>query len=653
MSQTAGDLYKQGVQAYNSKDFKGAKAFWEQALALDSSHAQARAGMDRLRAMAAKGGKKRSSKEVFQEIKQLYAAKKFPEALKLTKLLLKKHPDNTDLQGLRQKLEARVNGPAAAPAAPATPAGDKRSTMFMAEAAEESVAADSGGEDTAAMVEKYIQDGVSLYEIQSFEQAIEVWKKALALDPNNSIARDYITNVSALVDDQSGSEPEPAPAPEAQAPAASPEPASPARPGKEEMLQIYNEGMELYKARDFHAALDKWNYILEFYPNHAETLQCIEKTEAILAKESAGGSKLDEIREQIKSGNLSEAESALMRLSIESPNLDGVDGVREELEAARRASKPNLDSMESLGLDADEDLLGSDSSSSSTSAASASKADSPAASADDITSFFSEKKEEGPRKVATVKPVKKKKKAPVNVFKVFATIIFLAALAGGGYYGYDMYSKRLRTDATADLAIQPIAPNWNSQQQVIEDFYNFGSDFEDEGSFLYAYYAYFRVDEVGTVRLENLRKGDSDGASELEVNTEIDRVSSTLSKSRTRHRAMLARVKGKPTGNREVELAQTNMRREEYQDAADRLTAVLLANPADERARELLGKAEERLAFTKLNSGDLSSASTHFKRAAVLSGDYDINRRHLEVIQRYFNGKITEEDKDQWFYFFK
>lgn len=654
MSQTAGDLYKQGVRAYNNKDFKSAKAYWEQALMLDPDNEAAQTGMDRLRAMAAKG-KKRSSKEVFQEIKQLYAAKKFPEALKLTNLLLKKHPDNKDLQGLKVKLEKRVQGSAASTVAASPESGndgDKRSTMFMAAAAEASVgeATDDGSDDHAAMVEKYIQDGVSLYEIQSFEQAIEAWKKALALDPNNSIAKDYITNVSALIEDQDEDEPEPVSA----APQAEPEPVDSGRPSKEEMLTIYNEGMELYKARDYHAALDKWNYILEFYPNHTETLQCIEKTEAALAKENSASGRLDDIRAQIQAGQLSEAESALMRLSIESPNLEGLDAVRDELDATRRASKPNLAAMESLGLDNDdeEDLLGPTPTSAPSSAAQAAP---PAAKTtpDDINSFFSEKKDEGPRKVATVKPVKKKNKAPVNVFKVFGFVALLAVLGAGGYYGYDMYSKRLRTDGPAELVVQPIAPNWNSKQQVIEDFYNFGSDFEDEGSFLFAFYAYSRVDEIGSERLEELKKGNAEGASELEISTETNRVSATLTKARSRHRAMLARVKGKPTSDREIELALTNMRREEYQDAADRLKAILQADPRVERARELLGKTEERLAFAKLNDGDLSSASIHFKRAAVLNLDYELPRRHLEVIQRYFNGKIEEEQKNQWFYFFK
>lgn len=635
MSEQVEDLYLKGFMAFNQKDYKAAKAFWEQVLAADPNHAKAKQGLAKLSGGGAAPKRKRSSKEVFAEIKKLYGAKKFPEALKLTNLLLKKHPDNADLQGLRKKLEARVNTKVSTP--PGSPA-EKRNTMVVAAAAEESVAS---GEDVAAQVEKFIQQGVSLYEIQDYGAAIDTWNKALALDPNNRIAKDYVTNVSALLDEPEPTpDPEPAPTPQA-APAPEP-PADSGKPSKEKMLEVYNEAMGLYKNRQFQEALERWNYILDFYPNHTETLQCVEKTKNLLSKEAAHSDQLTKVREDIHAGRLTDAESKLTRLSIEAPNLEGIDAVQNELDEAKQAATSSADSVKSLDLGTDDDFgVSSDIDSGSQKDFSATE--------DDITNYFgSDNQDTGPRKVVSAAPAKKKPSAPVNVFKVFGGVVLLAAVGIGGFFGYKEFKKRPpKMEAAQPTAVAEV--DWNGEQQIVEDFFNFGSDFEDEGEFLLASYAYQRVEEIGSARLETLDQSSQSPTPEWE--REVDSISDRVNKSKIQSREVIRKIRGDAPEARAMDLARTEMQREEFEEAASRLKGVLQADPKNDRARNLLGQAHERIAFKKLTDGDLSGASNHFKCSAVLLPSYDLSRRHMEVIQRYFEGDISRIDKDQWFFF--
>ena len=245
------DLYLKGFMAFSSKDYKSARTYWERVLASDPNHVKAKKGMADLAAVGKP--KKRSSKEVFQEIKRLYGLKKYAEALKLCRLLLRKHPDNKDLQSLQKKLENRVQQKGKEPPKKAPKAeGDFKSTMYIADAAALSVSQENETPDNSSQVEKFIQEGVSLYEIQDYPLAIETWQKALALDPENRIAKDYIDNVQSLMNQTGHS-----------VSASTQEPAS-TKPSKEALIEIYNEAMNLFKQSRYEDALEKWNYILQF-----------------------------------------------------------------------------------------------------------------------------------------------------------------------------------------------------------------------------------------------------------------------------------------------------------------------------------------------------------------------------------------------------
>lgn len=629
MSVQSDDLYLKGVMAYNVQDYKAASAYWEQTLAKDPEHAKAKQGLERIQQLTA-AKPKRSSKDVFQDIKKLYSEKKFTEALKLTELLLKKHPENTDLQSLREKLEARVK-PSAKPAT----VDAKRSTMVIAAAAELSVS--DGPEQLSAQVERLIQDGVSLYEIQDYQQAIAVWQKALALDPNNRIARDYVQNVSALLDsDDEAEEQAPEPEPQAANEASN-------KPSREQMLEVYNQAMGHFKARRFTQALELWNQILAYYPNHAETLQCIEKTRNLMQKEQGFQDQLDTVRKQIASGQLAEAESMLTRLSIEAPHLAGMDEARAALEGARTSSQ-RIETVKTLEPQ--------------TPAAARQSMAGPlgeerehhSATDEEITSFFepTQKAQAGPRKVVAAAPVKKKKQTQVNVFLWFGIVVGVGLLAVAGYFGYDYYKKQLTIKNVAPVFVAEV--EWSSDERIAEDFLNFGNDFEDESDFLLAMFAYQRTENVASRRIAALRKVEGEHTPEWD--RDMAWMTERLGKAKARLRDVQRKIRGSQVDAGVIDLARTALRREEYEDAAERLRGVLMSDPSNERARDMMGQAYERLAFKKMADGDVSGASNYFKCAAVLSTAFDMPRRHMEVIQRFFAGDIRKEDKDQWFFFF-
>ena len=107
------------------------------------------------------------------------------------------------------------------------------------------------------------------------------------------------------------------------------------------------------------------------------------------------------------------------------------------------------------------------------------------------------------------------------------------------------------------------------------------------------------------------------------------------------------------TNSKDEERARTEIQLKRYEDAIVRLTALLSSQRDNEDLRTLLGETQQKLAFKRLADGDLDGGLEAFKKAQVLLPGYDMARRHHEVIQRYYQGKISAEEKDQWFFFFK
>ena len=663
MSENVEDLYLKGLMALSSKDKGSARTYWEQVLAIDPNHEKARKGLDELKAATSK---KRSSKEVLQEIKRLYGAKKYEEALKLCDMLLKKHPKNKDLHGLRKKIESRCKPKEKAPEPPPeedlddtigghqqlSPGGNPQleSTVYYTSKAEEVVSNDTDTrdiDDPAAEVERLIQLGVSLYEVQDYEQAIKTWKEALAIDPDSRIARDYINNVMPELEEQNqyetldpdapiaDSEPVPA-ATSMPEPEADPDASQDAgKPSKEELIHIYNEGMGLFKERRFEDALTKWNYILKFHPSHKETIQCIEKAKAAISREKQHHETLEEARNALAAGNHHDAERILTQLSIEAPHLEGIEQLKEAIEQRQR----QITEIRTMEIEETEEQNTTDFS----------------ASDDEITRYFtpdSEGKKVQPRRVAKVVQARKERK-PLNLKLLIGIPVTLLLLGIGGWFGYDFYRK-LPKPGTETMAVLPLIQevNWNGSQQKAEDFHGLGSDFMDESNYLMANFAFQRVTEIAVPRIQELEtpKPDSDPVA---GQTELDKLRGMVAEARTSRQTCLGKVAPVETGDRDFDLAMTEFRKGMWTEAEERLTNMLSSDLEDERVREELGKILEQLAFKKLAEEELDESLKYFQRAAVLQKSYEMPRRHMAVIQRFFHGTISREEKDQWFFFFR
>ncbi|MDJ0839416.1 MAG: tetratricopeptide repeat protein [Acidobacteriota bacterium] len=631
MSTNVEDLYLKGFMAFSAKNYESAKAYWEQVLAVDPSHEKAKKGLADLSAGAAKPRKK-SSKEVFQDIKRLYGEKNFAEALRLCNLLLKKHPDNTDLQGLQKKLEARVKqASGAAPAAQQAPPAAK-STMFMASAAEASVDEDTGA-DKAALVEKHIKDGVGLYELNDFAAAIKAWEKALALDPDNRIARDYITNVKSQMEPES----------EAEAPEPSPESN---RPGKDDMIRIYNEAMAHYKEGDYQQALDKWESILKFYPTHAETLQCVERTRQMM-KTKQEESLVEEARGHLSSGNISEAERLATQLAITAPDTPGLDQLQADIRKAQQPAEPKVKGIDTLEIDtpavSPREVIRPD--------IEEDHHESHSASEDQLGEFFNEPKDasQKARQVSKVLKAKRERK-PLNLKLIVGVPVTLIVLSVGGWFGWDFYNKQLKTSDEGPIILLNRDVHWNSPEQQTIDFVEFGNEFADSGDALLASIAYQRVIDIAEPRLAALQR--SDPATNPEIAQETERIQEALETARTGLSKAMADLKPADVTDKDMERARGELDRERFQDAVERLHRLLSNDRDNAHLRDMLGDTHEKLAFQSLRNGELDSAYESFKRATVLQSGNDRSRHHTEVINRFYQGKIEASDKDQWFFFF-
>lgn len=623
MNENVEDLYLKGFMAYSAKNFAEAKKHWEKVLAMEPTHPKATQG---LLDLAKHMPKKRTSKEILQEIKALYAAKKYPEALKLCELLIKKYPSNQDLVGLYRKIANRIQSSGGAAGA-GDGSGDFENTIYFQKKAEEFVSSQAEQEkqgqpkaDAAQHVETLIQQGVAEYEAGTLKKALDSWQKALALDPANRIAKDYIANVKAAIAKQ--------------AQPAAPKPKS-ARPSKEKLLEAYNQGLKFYQQKSYESALEKWNFILKFHPNHKETLQCLQKTQAALDKNKQYLARLEEARNEVASGNHVGAQSILMQLSIEAPDLEGLQQLKESLEERQQ----QINEIRSLELETEEPQ---ESSFSPTD--------------DEITQYFTpdEGNASGARQVTRV-IVPKKEKKPFNKLLAVGILFGIAALSAGGFFGWQTYQKRQQQARTDTFVMPTVEINWNSDWQRAEDFSRLGNDFSNEGEFLLASVAYERAAFLVKGRIDELQGSSEetlayDKESEL---TALKRVQNDIASQMAQNEKELAKASAPQQPDAKArEKADAAIRAGRYDEALDGLSQLFAANKDDQGVRQKLGDLYNQKALEKLGQAQLHEASLLFKKAAVLQPAYETSRQHIEVIQRYFDGRISEVDKDQWFFFF-
>jgi len=633
MNDQVEDLYLKGFMAFSSKNYSAAKAYWEQAIALNPDHEKTKRGLAELAKLRPK---KRSSKEVLQQIKQLYGAKQYEEALKLCKLLVKKHPKNQDLQGLYRKIENRWKQQQAAAAgiemeetmlAPSAQEGDLgANTQVLAVRSEEAIDREEAAEpeeDRGARVERLIQEGVGYYEVESYDQAIACWEKALALDPDNRIAKDYIQNVKSQMGDK-------------EAPAATPAPPAGAEKGsKEDLLQAYNEGMAFFKQRQYDQAMARWDYILQRQPGHQATLQCVERTKAALEKQNQLKAKLEEARGELASGNLAAAERLATKLSIEAPELDGV----EKLNEAIRERQKQINEIRGLEIEETE----------KTSHAESTPSD------EEITRFFTPETDDGgrvaARKVAQVTVPDRSGSSRRGLYFGLAAVAALALAAAGYFYGPGLLERYQGDDADFQIAPLVRKVDWNSKQQTTLDFIQLGKSFSDAGEPLLAFYAYQRAADIADQRMAELRAPEYEGI-DFEIRDELNLLGEKKRDATDLKEAELAKVIPDDYDPKDLERARAELKRDLYDDASQRLRSLLSSDYNNWDIRQLAGDVEEEWGFARLKANQLDEAMQHFRNAAALKLDYDLPRRHVEVITRFFSGKISAEDKDNWFVFF-
>lgn len=624
MSDQLEDLYLKGFMAYSAKDFGSAKKYWEQVLVLDPDHEKAKKGLMDLKKQAGGAPKKRSSKEVLQEIKSLYAAKNYQEALRLCDMLLKKYPNNKDLQGLRAKVDSRYQqqmsaspGSDAAPNLESTVYYMKRGEAFMDAAepgAKPAAAADNAGE-----VEKLIQQGVRLYEIQDYEQALTAWQKALRLDPDNRIVKDYIQNVQAQI----------------QADRAQPDaPVADDKPSKEALMEAYNKGLAAYESQNYPAAMEQWRFILEHHPNHKETLQCLEKTQAAMAQQEAYRRDLETAKSELASGNHDQAEEILLRLVAEAPELEGLDSLKRAIEDRKR----QMNEIRTLELEEEEE----------------SKTEKGAApTEDEITRYFTPDsgKTEARQVTRVIRPAKEKK--TFSKWFLIGVPIMLILLLGGGYFGLTYYNTRLNVQ-TSNVPTFDFSDNiaWSSALKRSEDFHNFGNDFFSDREYALASLSFNRAIDIAKTRISEIGDQDLDERA-FELRSEKEKLLELVQSGQKSLREIEPLLKSDEKEDPKLRgKADEDLRKGMLQSASERFATLLLTDLENTEIRESYADAQRQMATKFISENELTEAERCFKRAAVLTGSYELPRRHVEVLQRFFLGKIREEEKNQWFFFF-
>jgi tetratricopeptide (TPR) repeat protein len=145
-------------------------------------------------------------------------------------------------------------------------------------------------------IDKYLEEGLNLYGLGKFKEAIECWKKVLELDPDNSLAKDYIESAGGEVSKAEKSPPErleetpkiippltspPSPGPEREAKMAppppkpeeaakvAPSPPSPPPPEADREAKI-NQAKGLFKEGQFELAMEMFESILSEEPDNLD-----------------------------------------------------------------------------------------------------------------------------------------------------------------------------------------------------------------------------------------------------------------------------------------------------------------------------------------------------------------------------------------------
>ncbi len=111
-------------------------------------------------------------------------------------------------------------------------------------------------------IDKYLEEGLNFYGLGKFKKAIECWNKVLEIDPDNSLAKDYIESAGGEVSEEEESPPERSEEP----PPFTTTPPSP-EPDLEAKLR---QAKSLFKENKFELAMEMFESILQGEPDNLD-----------------------------------------------------------------------------------------------------------------------------------------------------------------------------------------------------------------------------------------------------------------------------------------------------------------------------------------------------------------------------------------------
>lgn len=120
-------------------------------------------------------------------------------------------------------------------------------------------------------ITRLLEQGCTLYDAGHTEDAITKWVQVLAKEPDNVLAKGYISGARRVLEQSGPARPEPAPAPIVPATPAPKEPEPPAAPTEPavDVERLLRDGCTLFDMGQMEDALRKWEEILAHDPGHA------------------------------------------------------------------------------------------------------------------------------------------------------------------------------------------------------------------------------------------------------------------------------------------------------------------------------------------------------------------------------------------------